>query len=109
MKKNVLYTGAVLLCALGIILCFVIGQTKTIAPQLLLSADQRQELFRFPKSILEASKEDLLQVEGIGEKRADAILSYASSQKLHSMEQLQNIDGIGEELLHQLEKYFYLP
>ena len=49
-----------------------------------------------------------MAVEGIGEATAEAILRYLDSHQLRSMEQLTQIDGIGEQKLAALKEYFTL-
>ena len=47
------------------------------------------------------------QVEGIGEKRAQKILQYLYRKGgISDMEQLLEIDGIGEELLSRIKEQF---
>ena|GEM_PF-2563567 len=47
-------------------------------------------------------------VEGVGRQRAAAILQYLNSHELKSMEQLLEVEGIGEDTLKAIKKYFYL-
>lgn len=108
MGKNRLYAAAVLLALLGIFLAQRFSEPVLTAPQLLLSEEQLRELSRFPKPITQATKADLMAVEGIGEATAEAILRYLDSHQLRSMEQLTQIDGIGEQKLAALKEYFTL-
>ncbi len=63
---------------------------------------------KFPMNINQADAEDLMQVEGIGEKRAQSILDYRTQKgRISSMEELLEIDGIGEVLLSRLSEKFY--
>lgn len=63
---------------------------------------------KFPMNINQADAEDLMQVEGIGEKRAQSILDYRNQKgRISSMEELLEIDGIGEVLLSRLSEKFY--
>lgn len=108
-KKKLLCTAAVLFCllALGGIGHWLLPEVST--PQALLTQEQQEELYRFPKSILEATEADLLCVEEIGEKRAKIILLYLQNHEIKSMEQLVNIKGIGDSAVTKLKKYFYVP
>ena len=45
-----------------------------------------------------ASKEELMSIKGIGEKRAAAIMKYRKTHKIKSAADLKNIDGIGAEI-----------
>lgn len=47
-----------------------------VLPQALLTQEQKETLTRFPMSVNRASKEDLMEAEGIGEKISEDILSY---------------------------------
>lgn len=45
-----------------------------------------------------ASKEELMQINGIGEKKAAAIIKERRKGKFKSFEDLQRVDGIGEQI-----------
>lgn len=107
-KQGLLCTVSLLFCLTAAAFAVVCSEPKQRAPQTLLSEQEQQELFRLPKSILEASEEDLMLVEGVGKTRAQAIWQYVHSHELHSMEQLLEVEGIGEDTLSAIEKYFYL-
>lgn len=49
-----------------------------------------------------ATKEELLTLPGIGEKKADDILAYRQSQSFTSIDELKEIQGIGEKTLEKL-------
>jgi len=44
-----------------------------------------------------ASKADLMMINGIGEKKADAIIKERRKGKFKSFEDFQRVEGIGEE------------
>lgn len=100
---------ACLVCLLMLAVSLYTVDKQPVLPQSLLSPEERMELYRFPKSILEATEEDLCCVDGIGERKARAILLYLDSHELSSMTQLKAIRGIGEKNLKALQQYFYLP
>jgi competence protein ComEA len=43
-----------------------------------------------------ASKEELMQIKGIGEKKADAIIKERKKGKFKSYEDFQRVEGVGE-------------
>lgn len=46
-----------------------------------------------------ASKDDLMCIKGIGEKKADAIIKYRKSNKLKSASDLSELKGFGEAII----------
>lgn len=79
-------------------------------PQSLLSEEQTAQLYRFPMDLYKATKEDLMQVRGIGEKRAENILYFLKSHpRLTDMKELEQVKGIKEHYRKELEKLFYIP
>ena len=107
-SKGLLCSVSLLFCLLAAVLFTILTEPKQTAPQTLLSTEQREQLYRFPKSILEATEEDLMLLDGIGRTRAQAIYSYIQSHNLTSMEQLLEVEGVGDDCLRTLQKYFYL-
>ncbi len=72
------------------------------------SEEKMQKVSHFPMNINDADKEALMQVKGIGEKRAEDILQYRSQRgKIQAMEELLKIKGIGEKTLENLCRKFY--
>lgn len=53
--------------------------------------------------INKASKEELMSLPNIGDKRADSILEYRESNKFESIEDLKNVNGIGEKFYQSLK------
>ena len=53
-----------------------------------------------------ASRAELLQISGIGDVTADKILAYRDSHGgFHSLEELLQVDGIGEKQLEEWRPY----
>lgn len=64
--------------------------------------------FSFPMNINEAGKEALMEVKGIGEVKAEAILDYlADTGGITDLDDLLNVKGIGEKTLQSIKGYFY--
>lgn len=66
-----------------------------------------QSSIAYPVNLNTASAEELMSVEGIGEQRAAAILSYRDYLGGYtSVEQLKNISGFGDALFEKVAPYF---
>ncbi len=55
-----------------------------------------------------ATEEDLMQISGVGESLASAIVEYADTTGFNSVSDLMNIDGIGEKRLENIAPYVYV-
>lgn len=53
------------------------------------------------------TKEELITIPGIGEKKSADIIDYRETQGFRSKRDLMNIKGIGEKSFIKIEKYFY--
>lgn len=63
----------------------------------------------FPMEINQADKQSLMEVEGIGEIKAQRILDYREQVgRIERMEQLLEVEGIGEVTLERLCELFYV-
>lgn len=58
-----------------------------------------------PIDINQASVEQLMELPGIGQSKAEAIVAYRAQNKFTSKEDLLNIKGIGEKLLAKLSEH----
>ena len=71
------------------------------------TTQQEQSSIAYPVNLNTASAEELMSVEGIGEQRAAAILSYRDYLGGYtSVEQLKNISGFGDALFEKVAPYF---
>ncbi|MCK5051467.1 MAG: helix-hairpin-helix domain-containing protein [Candidatus Cloacimonetes bacterium] len=52
------------------------------------------------------TKEELITIPGIGEKKAEDILQYKKENGFQTKTELMNIKGIGEKTYEKIEKYF---
>ncbi len=59
------------------------------------------------KDINRATAEDLVLVKGIGQKRAEAIISFISRRSgIRSMDELAEVKGVGKKVLEELKGHF---
>ncbi|RUM66130.1 MAG: helix-hairpin-helix domain-containing protein, partial [Sulfurimonas sp.] len=56
-------------------------------------------------NVNKASKEDLMAISGIGEKKAEAIIKYRKKHgNYKSIDDLKNVKGIGEAIIANIKK-----
>lgn len=68
--------------------------------------EQPQETQQFQININTATKEELMLLDGIGEKMAERIIAYRTEYGLFtSLEQLKNVKGIGEKTYQDIVVY----
>ena len=51
-----------------------------------------------------ATKEELMGIKGIGDKKAEQILEYRKTNKINSPEDLKNIKGFGDSIVSYIKK-----
>lgn len=67
-----------------------------------------EEQSSFPMNINQATAEDLMEADQIGEKRAQDILDFIAARGgISDMDELLEIEGIGEATLAGLKELFY--
>lgn len=50
-----------------------------------------------------ASKEELMTLPNIGDKRADSIIEYRENKRFDKIEDIKNVSGIGDKFFEQME------
>lgn len=50
-----------------------------------------------------ASKEELMRLSGIGEAKADAIITYRKKTKFQKIEDIKNVSGIGDSVYEKIK------
>ena len=64
-----------------------------------ISASSKSDLI----NVNTASKEELMSLPNIGDKRADAIIEYRSANKFEKIEDIKNVTGIGDKFYEALK------
>ncbi|WP_418185070.1 ComEA family DNA-binding protein [Aliarcobacter vitoriensis] len=59
--------------------------------------------FLFAINLQTASKEELMGIKGIGEKKAEQILEYRKVNSIKSPEDLRNIKGFGDSIINNVK------
>ena len=55
-------------------------------------------------NINKASKDELVKLYGIGEKRSEAIIEYRSNKKIESFEELKELLGVSNEVISNIKE-----
>ena len=64
---------------------------------------------KFPLDINKTTKDELMEIDGVGEVTASRILSYRKKLGYYSnLLQLKEVDGIGDATYKKLKKYLYV-
>ena len=50
------------------------------------------------------SKEELVKIKGIGEKKALSVIEYRKTHKIESIDDLKNIKGFGDKLVSKIKE-----
>ena len=51
-----------------------------------------------------ATKEELMSIKGIGDKKADSIIEYRKTNEIKDPEDLKNIKGFGDSIVSNIKK-----
>ena len=73
------------------------------------SSQLTKDTYIFPADLNTVTKDQLMQIDGIGEKTAQKIIDYRTKAGGYkNIEQLLDVDSIGEKTLEKLKKYLYV-
>lgn len=50
-----------------------------------------------------ASKSELMEIKGVGDKKADAIIEYRKTNTIKSADDLKNIKGFGDSIINNVK------
>ncbi|WP_177919115.1 helix-hairpin-helix domain-containing protein [uncultured Eubacterium sp.] len=111
-RKQTLILISIALILIGAILVYV-GYTsprvydKPVTAENEAFYNDEASEFLAPINLNTASAEQLMTVKGIGEAKAESIISYRSEHSgFQSVEELKEVDGIGEALYEQISGSF---
>jgi competence protein comEA helix-hairpin-helix repeat region len=79
----------------------ILDQEDASTDQIISNADPSSQEGKI--NINEASKEELMTLPNIGEKRAQAIIDYRESKKFETIEEIKNITGIGDKFYQAMQ------
>lgn len=81
---------------------------KIVVPQKKTLEDEEEvelnESSSYKININTASKEQLTELDGIGEKTAEKIIEYREKQKFTDIEELKEVNGIGEKKFEKIKE-----
>lgn len=73
------------------------------------NSSEKKENISFPISINKANKEELMNLPGIGESKANAIIKYRDENgNFDKIEDIINVSGIGELVFEKIKEYICL-
>lgn len=52
-----------------------------------------------------ATKEELMLLRGIGEHKAESIINYRQNKHFSTIEEIKNVDGIGDEIFENIKDF----
>lgn len=79
----------------------ILDQEDASTDQIISNADPSSQEGKI--NINEASKEELMTLPNIGEKRAQAIIDYREIKKFETIEEIKNVTGIGDKFYQAMQ------
>lgn len=79
----------------------ILNENSTNTDQLVSKPDSISENGKI--NINTASKEELMILPNIGDKRAQAIIEYRDTKKFETIEEIKNVTGIGEKFYQAMQ------
>ena len=79
----------------------ILDQEDANTDQIISNADPSSQEGKI--NINEASKEELMTLPNIGEKRAQAIIDYREIKKFETIEEIKNVTGIGDKFYQAMQ------
>lgn len=79
----------------------ILNENSTNIDQLVSKPDSISENGKI--NINTASKEELMTLPNIGDKRAQAIIEYRDTKKFETIEEIKNVTGIGEKFYQAMQ------
>ena len=99
-------------CFVLILLCLAITAPQVQAPNMgeNISAAQLQTLSEvLYLDLNQATLEELMLLDGIGEKKAQAIITYRQTHgNFTSIEEVKNVSGIGDKTYETIKEYIFV-
>ena len=84
-------------------------RSTTIASSRKTTSTSSAAYVKFPLDINKATKDELMQIDGVGEVTAGKILSHRRKLRYYTnLLQLKDIDGIGDATYEKLRNYLYV-
>ena len=79
----------------------ILNENSTNTDQLVSKPDSISENGKI--NINTASKEELMTLPNIGDKRAQALIEYRDTKKFETIEEIKNVTGIGEKFYQAMQ------